>query len=438
MAVQLDAQTRVVVFSTDPAVRRKFFDLLNQSGIAVSATDPAFPDEGEIGSEASLILAVGPAEHGSDQTEFERCLDLLRGFRLRHASGYSILLCGGRLSLEQSCRAVTAGVNGIINLHARDCSHRLAEHLQIARTLIQNTQTANPERTPSDDGLVGRSQAFRQVLAQAGRAALVSDAPVIISGESGTGKQKLAEIVHQLDPKRKNKPFICVNCAAIAGTLAESELFGHRKGAFTGATEDRLGYFRSAEGGTILLDEISELSLALQPKILRVLQEGLVLPVGSDREHRIEVRVIAATNRDLKEMVHAGQFRLDLFQRLNVIRIEMPPLRERVEDIPDLFAAFLRKYAHYSRCRIETVDPEVFEILARRVGSGNIRELENMVRQILVFKQSGSRIELTDLPLEMLEIPSTSAAQVRLNVPDDMIEDLAQGRRRLADALDDG
>jgi transcriptional regulator with PAS, ATPase and Fis domain len=240
------------------------------------------------------------------------------------------------------------------------------------------------------------------VLAKAARAAQVSDVPVLVYGESGTGKQLVAELIHQLDPKRSSKRFLSVNCAAISGTLAESALFGHIRGAFTGATESRRGHFRAADGGTILLDEIGETDLTLQPKLLRVLQEGVVMPLGSDDEIAIDVRVIASTNRQLAALVEEKRFRLDLFQRLNVIELEIPPLRERPEDIPVLVRFFLKKYAQYYERPIESVDDQVYEFLANCTMRGNVRELENAVRRMLAFKRSGSVLSLADVPPSLL------------------------------------
>jgi len=219
-------------------------------------------------------------------------------------------------------------------------------------------------------------------------------------------------------------------------------LFGHRKGAFTGATEDRQGYFRVADKGTILLDEIGELSLSLQPKILRVLQDAVVMPVGSDKEYSVDLRIIAATHCDIKRMILQGQFRLDLYQRLNVIQLYVPSLRERAEDIPVLFEAFLKKYAHYSRCEINGVDPRVYEILGESLGSGNIRELENLVRQILIFKEQGHRIEISDLPLEIIRRAGGQqdegiAESNNLEVSEELIESLVRGRKTLSNAVDE-
>jgi transcriptional regulator with PAS, ATPase and Fis domain len=212
----------------------------------------------------------------------------------------------------------------------------------------------------------------------------------------------LAEAIHHLDPKRRSKHFATVNCSAITGTLAESELFGHCKGAFTGATSDRLGYFRSCHGGTLFLDEISELDINLQPKLLRALQDGKVLPVGSDREFAVDVRVIASSNKPMAQIVADGDFRLDLYQRLKVVSLSVPPLRDRLEDIPLLVNAFLKRYGHYYSGQIVSVDPQVYSIFSRAKLPGNVRELENIIRQALVLKESGSKLEISDLPEELI------------------------------------
>jgi DNA-binding NtrC family response regulator len=186
--------------------------------------------------------------------------------------------------------------------------------------------------------------------------------------------------------------------------LAESALFGHRRGAFTGATEERAGHFRAAEGGTVLLDEIGDLPVELQPKLLRVLQAGKVLPLGSDTEVSVDVRVIAASNRSLERMVQEGRFRLDLYQRINVIRLDLPALRQRPEDIPPLFRFFITKYASYYPRPIRSINPRVLEVIARDLGDGNVRELENLARHVLAFKSCGDEIDLSDLPPAMLRL----------------------------------
>lgn len=301
-----------------------------------------------------------------------------------------------------SRRIIEEGIRGFVSVSARRVDERaLRRHVLAAaaraRTQHRRRNAFHGAEVSAKGGFIARSPMMSDVLSKAAKAAQVSDVPVVIYGESGTGKQLLAETIHRLDPKRSRRRFLVVNCASISGTLADSEIFGHVKGAFTGATEDRQGHFRSADGGTLLLDEIGELDPALQPKLLRVLQEGVVLPVGADEEIAVDVRVIAATHRRLPAMVEQGTFRLDLYQRLNVIILEIPPLRERPEDIPALVQFFLNKYAGYYHTPIQRVDPRVYSALGRRPLTGNVRELENVIRQMLAFKTQGDQLDLSDL-----------------------------------------
>lgn len=334
-------------------------------------------------------------------------LGLLRTIRKVAPSSRIVALIQSGADLDLCCQAVTLGVTGFVEWDARQGSSMLMECVDEALQRFEATREEHAALHSGhlfdQTGLAGQSRVMAELLLQVRRAAMISDAPVLIHGESGTGKQLIAEAIHRLDAKRQGHPFLSVNCAAIHGTLAESALFGHVRGAYTGATEARQGYFRAAGRGTILLDEISELESPLQPKLLRVLQEGTVLPVGSDVEAKVTARVIAASNRPLPALVEEHRFRLDLYQRLNVISLNIPPLRDRPEDVPLLVHFFLRKYASYYPAGIDEVDPRVYEVLTQSIGSGNVRELENTVRRILAFKEAGHRLELSDLPAELLE-----------------------------------
>ncbi len=232
-------------------------------------------------------------------------------------------------------------------------------------------------------GIVGRSRAMQDVLRQLELVAR-SKSTVLITGETGTGKELAARAIHARSAQR-DMPLIKVNCAAIPEALLESELFGHVKGAFTGATANRRGRFALADGGTIFLDEIGTLILPVQAKLLRVLQEREFEPVGSERTESVDVRVIAATNRDLRAMVADGRFQEDLFYRLSVIPIELPPLRERLEDIPPLVEHFLRKHAQRVGRRIEGIEPLALERLSAYRWPGNVRELENAIERAVVL-----------------------------------------------------
>lgn len=260
----------------------------------------------------------------------------------------------------------------------RELRTRVAELEATIR--IRDEMESAPSAQTQFGRLVGASPAMRLVYGRIEKLAR-TDAPVLLLGESGTGKELVARELHRRSI-RSERPFVPVNCANLTGTLLESELFGHRRGAFTDAREEREGAFRAAEGGTILLDEISEMSEELQAKLLRVLQEGRVKPLGADREEPVDVRVVAATNRDIDRVVEEGQFREDLFYRLNVVRLVLPPLRERREDIPLLAAHFLERYVadagHF-------LSDEAMAALQHRDWPGNVRELENAVRRALVL-----------------------------------------------------
>ena len=236
-------------------------------------------------------------------------------------------------------------------------------------------------------GIVGRSRGMEEVIR---KAELVAEtkSTILITGETGTGKELVARAIHARSAQR-NMPLIKVNCAAIPETLLESELFGHVRGAFTGATTNKKGKFALADGGTILLDEIGTMSPVLQSKLLRVLQEREFEPLGSERSQQVDVRVIAATNRDLRQMVVDGLFQEDLFYRLNVIPIEIPPLRSRREDVPVLAEYFVRKHQQRTGKRIERIEEGVLDKLADYEWPGNVRELENTIERAVVLSTTG-------------------------------------------------
>jgi transcriptional regulator with GAF, ATPase, and Fis domain len=256
-------------------------------------------------------------------------------------------------------------------------------------------------------GNVGESPAIMAVFETTWRVSKLSDLPVLITGESGTGKELLARAIHQLDPKRHHKPFVPLNCGAINPNLAESELFGHRRGAFTGADRDRRGLIRSAEGGILFLDEIGELDDVLQAKLLRVLQEHRVLGVGEDREVAVSVRIIAATNRDLHAMAQQGQFRGDLFHRLNLLPIHIPPLRERPADLKPLVEHFVQKHQFLKPGWLPAIGADFLDALMQLKLPGNARQLENLVRWVLVNKDDEAPLNLSDLPIEVWQQLST-------------------------------
>jgi two-component system response regulator HydG len=247
---------------------------------------------------------------------------------------------------------------------------------------------------------IGVSSAFRRMMTLVEQVAS-SSATVLIQGESGTGKERTARAIHDLSP-RKNGPFVAVNCAALPETLLESELFGYEKGAFTGAGGRKEGRFELADGGTLFLDEVADLSPVTQPKILRVLQEGEFERVGGTKTIRVDVRIVTATNQDLATLVREKRFREDLFYRLNVITIVVPPLRDRREDIPVLAEHFLRVYGAKNNRRLEGLSEEALGCLEAYSWPGNVRELENVIERAVVLAR-GARVELSDLPETVTE-----------------------------------
>jgi two-component system response regulator PilR (NtrC family) len=246
-----------------------------------------------------------------------------------------------------------------------------------------------------DAGFVTSSVRMLPLLQRARKAAFVSDIPLLLEGETGTGKQVLAQAIHRLDPKRSQFPFVTVHCSTIQESLAESELFGHRRGSFSGAVEERLGLFRSAQHGVVFLDDVNDLPVPLQSKLLDVLQRSIVRSVGSDRETPVDVRVIAACNQPLETLVEKHAFRADLFFRLNVVKLVLPPLRERPEEFEALLLAFADRHRDIYG-PIESIDGDLLAHLQSLSFAGNIRELEHMVQRMLFAKTSGRTLDLED------------------------------------------
>jgi DNA-binding NtrC family response regulator len=263
-------------------------------------------------------------------------------------------------------------------------------------------------------GIVGRSEPIRDLLRKLGRVA-ASDATVLLYGETGTGKELAARSLHQASPRR-NASFVPVNCAAIPKDLAETELFGHVRGAFTDAKLDRVGRFEEADGGTLFLDEIGELSVEVQAKLLRVLQDHRVTRLGSSQHVRVDVRLVAATNRNLEQEVLAGRFRPDLFYRLNVIQLDVPPLRDRREDLPLLVSHLLALANAECRTAVTGFTPAAEALLVQYDWPGNIRELANAIRRAVLLGD-GPLIDVDDLPSALgsknfQTVPTTSPAEL--------------------------
>ena len=317
-------------------------------------------------------------------------LDLLRRFKADQ--GAPVVLISGFGTLETAIEAVRAGAFDYISK-----PFVIADVKRIVvRALEQGTRQAEPPaETPAGPvgSLIGRTAPMLEVYKQVAHAA-DSAAPVLIVGESGSGKELVARAIHT-HSKRAREPFVGINCGAIADTLLESELFGHQRGSFTGAVSDHKGVFEQAGGGTVLLDEIGDTTPALQVRLLRVLEEGEVRPVGGNRSLRVTARVIAATNMSLEQAVSEGRFRQDLYYRLSVIVIRVPPLRDRRADIPLLIGSFLEDACHRAGQK-KMLSTEALDALLRHTWPGNVRELRNTIERLVVSSR-GSLIEAFDL-----------------------------------------
>ncbi|MDO8278456.1 MAG: sigma-54 dependent transcriptional regulator [Burkholderiaceae bacterium] len=275
--------------------------------------------------------------------------------------------------------------------------------------------------------MVGDSQAMRQVKDRIGKVAR-SMAPVLVRGESGTGKELAARAIHACS-HRAAGPFVAVNCSAIPENLPEAEFFGARKGSYTGATQDREGYFQAARAGTLFLDEIGDLPLAMQSKLLRAIQERKVRPLGSTQEDSVDVRIVSATHKDLAADVQAGRFRQDLYYRLNVIEILMPPLRERREDLPALCEALLRRIAHESDMPVPTLSPSVVAQLLRHPLGGNVRELENLLHRAVALSE-GDELQIDFAPTQV-QTPEAADPQSAPGMPGNLQSYLDRQEREI-------
>ena len=325
-------------------------------------------------------------------------------------AGRAVVFClidgGYSESIAACCSLFLAGADHVVLSARQDYILRLCESVtRVADKIISQNGSAWLNSLLAEHKIVAKSSAmlfaFRRVL----RLSQVSDLPVLVTGETGVGKEIVARVLHVLDPVRSLGRFVPVNCATLNNDLAESHLFGHCKGAFTGANVERAGLFRLASGGILFLDEIGELSLTVQAKLLRVIQEKRLLRVGDEQELDVNVRIVAATNRDLAEMVRRNEFREDLYRRLHVVPIDVPPLRQRPEDIPTLVDHFLNKYRHlWPATEAPYAAPDFVTALQRADLPGNVRQLEAiLIHALLSLEVAARTLELRHLPREVWE-----------------------------------
>ena len=322
-------------------------------------------------------------------------LDLVRHVR-ENFKDTEVMMITGYPSIERAVNAIKTGAEEFLAKPFTDEELLSAVQRVLDKLRARRTKRTAPDKTfPVSGNLIGASEAMRRVFIAICKAASTS-ATVLITGESGTGKELAARAIHYASA-RSSAPFVPVNCGGIPETLLESELFGHVKGAFTGAAESRAGFFHAADGGTIFLDEVSNMSLAMQVKLLRVLQDKEVCMIGSNRTRKVDVRILAATNKDLEGLVKRGLFREDLFYRLNVITIFIPPLRERGDDILLLVHHFVAKFAAELGKSPPRFSDKALQSLRNYNWPGNVRELENVIQRLIVMTE-GDLIEVPDLP----------------------------------------
>ncbi len=304
-------------------------------------------------------------------------------------------------NIESAVRALKLGAFDFVSkpLDLADLRKLVAQALKpTSRDALDGSTAAAPR-------LLGKSPVMAQLRELIARVAR-SQAPVHIAGESGTGKELVAQLIHDLGP-RTDAPFVPVNCGAIPTELMESELFGHKRGSFTGAVADKKGLVQTAEGGTLFLDEVADLPLHMQVKLLRLIQEKTVRPVGEAREVPVDVRILSATHKNLATLVAEGRFREDLYYRINVIEIKVPPLRARLEDVSELTATILTRLARRAQVEVPALDPEAIRTLAGYHYPGNVRELENILERALTLC-SGGRITATDIAVRPNTAPAAS------------------------------
>jgi DNA-binding NtrC family response regulator len=380
----------ILLVEDDASVRGAVADALRDEGYVVATASDGQQAINEFGVGTDLVIADLMMPHVDGRS-------LLRWVTQNHPES-AVILMTGYGTIPQAVEAIKAGAAAYLTkpldpdellVHVKKTLEAKGLRQEISRLRGQLREGWHYRN------IIGKSPSMRQVFSVIDRAAPVKTT-VLISGESGTGKEMVARALHEGSP-RKSGPFLALNCGAIPENLIESTLFGHEKGAFTGADRHTRGYFQASDGGTLLLDEIGELPLAMQSKLLRVLEDSQVTPVGTTAPQKVDVRIVAATNRDLEEEVAAGEFRQDLFFRLNIVNLRLPPLRERTDDLPLLTRFFLDEICRTNSFEPREIDNSLLEAFQRYSWPGNVRELKNTLESLVVLS-GRTLLTAEDLP----------------------------------------
>ena len=377
----MSAQSRLLIVDDELSVRDSLGKWFQEEGYDVVTAESASDALTRLAESKWDVALVDIKMHGTDGIELQK--------RMHEVDPELIvIMMTGYASVETAVAALKNGAYDYVTkpLDPDEISHLVKKALAHKKTEEENVrlrETVAEVARPED--IVGQSTAMNRVY-DAIETVGPTDATVLITGESGTGKELVARAIHHASP-RKFHPLVVIHCGALTETLLESELFGHEKGAFTGAQYRKKGKFEIAEGGTVFLDEIGDISLKTQTDLLRVLQEREIVRVGSNQPIKVDFRCVAATNKDLEKTIEEGKFRPDLFYRLNVFRIELPPLRERHDDIPILVNHFVHKFSQQMNKKISRVSPGAMNLLQQQPWAGNVRELENAIERAIVVAQ---------------------------------------------------
>ncbi len=421
--------TRMLVVEDDAVARDLLCEILRSDGFEVEAVDDGAP--------AVERAADGRYDLVLSDVRMERVggLEVLRAFADK-APQTPVILITAFGDVTGAMEAIGHGAYDYVSkpFNVGELTLTVSRALERSRLLEENRalRAKEGEKPPRIESIVGASPAMLDVYKMVARVAPTMST-VLVVGESGTGKELVARAIHTHSP-RAGGPFVAVNCTALTESLLESELFGHAKGAFTGAVAAKRGIFEEAQGGTVFLDEIGDVGAKMQAQLLRVLQEGEIRRVGGAEAIKVDVRVVAATNRELEDEVKAGRFREDLYFRINVVTIRLPPLRERPSDIPLLVDHFLAKYAARERRADAGVAPAALALLSRYAWPGNVRELENVIERALALSKDGVILP-SDLPGEINHAASAGATAA---TPGGIVEDrptLAELERRYIELI---